>query len=246
MTQPAIRHALLALFAGYGRRHPEGDTSLMARRFRAVWEAIDSSAPVVERIASIDLAMADFDASYFTEFCIDLLMLNVVDTETEDKGEDYFDTPEWIQVEDETADRGSEALNLMLYISEQKDEELPVSLDDYLHEFLLVDEEEFQEELELYEEVIENEGLVELPYEEIYTRGSKIADESPLDELIVPMFWFFKRPKDARVALDTIEQKVFGDREDVYTGVAAAMLAYYNGLDALPEGYVSYAQELYG
>jgi hypothetical protein len=243
MTETAIRSALLGLFTGYARHQATPDVPTLSRHYREVMAAILSETPVSDRVAAIDEAMADFPESFYAEYCIDLLMLHVVATETEQKGEDYFDTPEWLEVEDETADRGSEALNLLLYVTEQREEDMPVALDDFLHEFLLVDEEEFQDELELYEEVIENEGLVELPYDEIYARGHKIADESALEELFVPLFWFFKRPAEPRRALEFME-KVKGERADVYTGLATSLLAYYNGLESLPEEYVTFAQRL--
>jgi len=60
--------------------------------------------------------------------------------------EDYLDSPEWEDIEEETLDRGTELLNLLLYLNECEEEDIVPELDDYLKEFLLVYEDEFQDE----------------------------------------------------------------------------------------------------
>src|SRR5205809_504098 len=80
------------------------------------------------------------------EVFFDLLMINFFSADVKKLEEDYLETQEWEDIEEETLDRGTELLNLLLYLNECRNEEIEPSLDDYLKEFLLVDEDEFQDE----------------------------------------------------------------------------------------------------
>src|SRR6201999_586870 len=96
--------------------------------------------------------------------------------------EDYLDSAEWEEIEQQTLDRGTELLNLLLYLNECRDEEIEPDLDDYLKEFLLVDEDEFQDEHRIYEPVIENQILMESPVSEIAKDAGKLPQDSELKE----------------------------------------------------------------
>src|SRR5206468_915380 len=98
----------------------------------------------------------------------------------------------WEEIEEQTLDRGTELLNVLLYLNECEDEHLEPELDDYLKEFLLVDEDEFQDEYRIYEPVIANQILMESPVEEINKVASSLPDDSELKELFYPMMCFFQ------------------------------------------------------
>jgi hypothetical protein len=101
------------------------------------------------------------------EVFFDLLMINFFSADVKKLEEDYLDTPEWEDIEEQTLDRGTELLNLLLYLNECEDEDIEPELEDYLKEFLLVDEDEFQDEYKIYEPVIEHQILMESPVDEI-------------------------------------------------------------------------------
>jgi hypothetical protein len=125
------------------------------------------------------------------ETTFDLLMINFFAEDTKKLDEDYLDSPEWEKIEDETIDRGTELLNLLLYLKECEDEEIEPSLDDYLKEFLLVEEDEFQDEHRIYEDVIAHQVLMESSLEEI-SRVSKALDpESEIRDIFYPLMSFF-------------------------------------------------------
>src|SRR5690606_6013068 len=50
------------------------------------------------------------------ELTFDLLMINFFAEDTQKLDEDYLESTEWEKIEDETIDRGTELLNLLLYI----------------------------------------------------------------------------------------------------------------------------------
>ncbi|OAQ39760.1 hypothetical protein A5893_09265 [Pedobacter psychrophilus] len=135
------------------------------------------------------------------EVTFDLLLINFFAEDTKKLDEDYLDSPEWEKIEEETLDRGTELLNLLLYLNECDDEDIEPSLDDYLKEFLLVEEDEFQDEHRIYEEVIANQMLMESNIEEIARVSKSLDEESEIREIFYPMMAFFydTQPSDADI-----------------------------------------------
>jgi hypothetical protein len=135
------------------------------------------------------------------EVTFDLLLINFFAEDTKKLDEDYLDSPEWEKIEEETLDRGTELLNLLLYLNECDDEDIEPTLDDYLKEFLLVEEDEFQDEHRIYEEVIANQMLMESSIEEIARVSKSLDEESEIREIFYPMMAFFydTQPSDANI-----------------------------------------------
>ncbi|QEK51432.1 hypothetical protein FYC62_06950 [Pedobacter aquae] len=125
------------------------------------------------------------------ELSFDLLLINFFAEDAKKLDEDYLESPEWEKIEEETIDRGTELLNLLLYLKECDDEDIDPSLDDYLKEFLLVDEDEFQDEHRIYEDVIANQVLMESSLIEIARISKKLSPDSEIRELFFPLMAFF-------------------------------------------------------
>ncbi len=121
----------------------------------------------------------------------DLLLINFFTEDVKKLEEDYLDSKEWEDIEEKTLDRGTEILNLLLYLKECEDERIAPELSDYLNEFLLVDDDEFQDEHRIYEDVIANQILVESSYEEIAGVADQLSESSEVKELFYPMMSFF-------------------------------------------------------
>ncbi|MBC6109922.1 hypothetical protein ACFOG5_07895 [Pedobacter fastidiosus] len=125
------------------------------------------------------------------EVFFDLLMVNFFSSDVQKLEDDYLEGDEWANIEEETIDRGTELLNLLLYIKECKDEELDPELGDFLKEFLLVEDDEFQDEFEIYEELISNQQLAESSVEEICNTAPTLNVSEEMKELFVPFMAFF-------------------------------------------------------
>lgn len=156
------------------------------------------------------------------EYAFDLLM--VYHLEFNNQNEDYFDSREWQDIEDKTLDRGTEFLNILLYISEAKDTDAEVSIEDFLYEFLLVDEDEFQDEHRIYEELIANVELPEESVTSIVEVAKRLPDELEIRELFVPLMLFFKDPEAKFPAKEFISKTTKPE-----IALLAAALAYANG-----------------
>ncbi|MFD2963266.1 MULTISPECIES: hypothetical protein [Olivibacter] len=143
----------------------------------------------------VDLLDECFDAypSYedLREIAFDLLLMNFFAADVEKLEEDYLESEEWEDIEEQTIDRGTELLNLLLYLRECIDEEIEPELSDFLKEFLLVDEDEFQDEHRIYEPMIANQILVESNYKEISRVAANLGEEQELAGLFYPIMSFF-------------------------------------------------------
>jgi hypothetical protein len=146
-------------------------------------------------LTKVDLLDAVFDNNNdieeLREVFFDMLMINFFSQDVKKLEEDYLDSPEWEAIEEDTLDRGTELLNLLLYLNECEDEEIEPGLEDYLKEFLLVDEDEFQDEYRIYEPVIANQILIESPVDEIARMADSLPEDSELKDLFYPMMCFF-------------------------------------------------------
>jgi hypothetical protein len=128
------------------------------------------------------------------EVYFDLLMINFFTSDVNKLEADYLDSKEWENIEEKTLDRGTELLNLLLYINECHDEEIKPGLEDFLKEFLLVEEDEFQDEFHIYEDLISNQQLAESSVEDICNNANLLDLSEEMEELFVPFMSFFLQP----------------------------------------------------
>ncbi len=128
---------------------------------------------------------------HLREIFFDLLLVNFFSADVKKLDDDYLDSPEWEKIEEETLDRGTEMLNVLLYLNECEDEGIEPELSDYLTEFLLVDEDEFQDEHRIYEPVIANQILMDSGIEEIGNVARNLPEEEEIKELFYPLMCFF-------------------------------------------------------
>lgn len=150
----------------------------------------------------------------------DLLMVQFLSAEMHD--EEYFDSPEWNEIENKTLDRGSEMLNLFLYLSEARETEVEISLEDFLNEFLLVGEDEFQDEYRIYESLIVNEDLIEANLDEIRKIQKTVRPDTGLQDYFVSLVLFFQ----AAEGVSTQEELIEG-LEAFELAILQGMLAFH-------------------
>lgn len=154
--------------------------------------AFNSEDSYLEKVALLDEAFNDYPHfEELREIYFDLLLMNFFAVDVEKLDNDYLDSPEWEGIEEKTLDRGTELLNLLLYLHECADERIIPQLDDYLTEFLLVDDDEFQDEHRIYEPMIENQSLIDSSYAEIARIGNGLSPDLEIAEIFYPMMSFF-------------------------------------------------------
>lgn len=183
-------------------------STFVATPFISVFkEAFASEEDFLTKVDLLDEVFDDYPKlEALREVFFDLLMINFFSEDVKKLEDDYLDTPEWEAIEEETLDRGTELLNLLLYLNECEDEDIEPELSDYLKEFLLVDEDEFQDEYSIYEPVIAHQALIDSPVEEIGSAAAGLPEDSELKELFYPMMCFFQNIDPSQEAKNEIAE----------------------------------------
>ncbi|MFM2376866.1 MAG: hypothetical protein RLZZ165_1963 [Bacteroidota bacterium] len=141
-----------------------------------------------------DLVMDGFPAfEELREYLIDLCVVRLLSELDEDP--EVFESPQWMEIEDATADRGTELLNVLVYIQGCKLADTEPDLEDFLYEFLLADEEEYQEELEIYEPFIQHMKAIEAPLKQLIQIGNH-GQDSEMREIFTPVMLFFREAEE--------------------------------------------------
>ncbi len=188
MIDPKIHASIRAALHAFTKYNAVEATA--EARFDEVFSSPDDFIAKVNRLDAVFDDMPQLDP--LREVFFDMLMINFFAEDVKKLEDDYLETPEWEAIEEETLDRGTELLNLLLYLNECRDENIEPSLEDYLKEFLLVDEDEFQDEYKIYEPVIANQILLESPVAEISRVAGTIPEDSELGAIFYPMIVFFQ------------------------------------------------------
>lgn len=201
-------------------RHDTGDFQT------AILGVFQSDKSFMDKVSALDAAFDDEPKlESLREVFFDLLMINFFAEDVKKLEEDYLESSEWEQIEEQTLDRGTELLNLLLYLKECEDEEIEPELEDYLKEFLLVDEDEFQDEHRIYEDVIKNQILVDSSVEEIAKTANKLPDSSEIKELFYPMMNFFHEQNPSQPQL---ESYISNSKSAEFDAAVYALLTTYN------------------
>src|SRR5476651_2668100 len=212
MIDPKVKSAINAGLEAFSK-YSDFDAKLLKRSFE------DVVASDKDFLSKVDLLDEVFDdqpkLESLREVFFDLLMINFFSADVKKLEEDYLDTPEWEDIEEQTLDRGTELLNLLLYLNECEDEDIEPELEDYLKEFLLVDEDEFQDEYRIYEPVISHQVLMDSPVEEINKVAFKLPEDSELKELFYPMMCFFQNTNTTEDVKNIIAAKAVNKQLDM-------------------------------
>lgn len=188
-------------------------------------QVFGSAKDYLDKVAAMDQSFDD-EPSFepLREVFFDLLLINFFTEDVQKLEQDYLESQEWEAIEEETIDRGTELLNLLLYLKECEDEDIEPQLEDFLKEFLLVDEDEFQDEYRIYEAVIANQGIIEGSLAGLAEVAGKLPADSELKELFYPMLAFFR---DRNPDADTLgEYLQLSNNPDFDVAVYALLRAY--------------------
>ncbi len=188
MIDPKIQKAIDAAFKHIKPVNPSNIEPIKGE----ILTVFDSELTFLQKVKALDEVFnSNPKLENLREVFFDLLLVNFFSADVKKLDEDYLDSPEWEKIEEQTLDRGTEMLNVLLYLNECEDEDIEPELNDYLTEFLLVDEDEFQDEHRIYEPVIANQILMDSGIEEIGNVARKLPEDEEIKELFYPIMCFF-------------------------------------------------------
>jgi hypothetical protein len=196
-----VKNAIKTLINEYveaAKLHGSNATQTLADAYTArLDELLLSHEPFLAKVTTLDTLAAEFNIfSPLKEYLFDLLLTNFLAAEVHLLGDEYLESAEWQKIEDETLHRGTELFNLLLYINEAIDDDVEISLDDFLREFLLTEEDEFQDEHTLYEGLISNQELLDAETSEVIkVWKQEVRNKSEIEDLFIPILLFFADPE---------------------------------------------------
>jgi hypothetical protein len=233
--QAFFQAALRGLFLGFARS--AGSMHSQAQdAYAGVLDAMAQDGDVRSRVTLADAATEPLGVEDLQEYSVDLLLLNAMEKAAAANGEEYLDSEEWLAVEADLEERGTELMNLLLFIDYCRDTEEVPDIEEYFDEDLLEDSEEMQEEMEIYEDIIANKHLVEGKASEVLTQAREIAEENPhLAELATAMLLFFADPADPKYAFEAVAKSP-SDTAALETALLGCLYGYYLGEAGLPDG----------
>ena len=224
---PPVKKALQAMIDGFAELNPsinqEQAHELLTRMVTLLGHTGDFKTKLAELDQCLDDA-PDFEPLY--HYFFDLLMLSFIASDSAMMDENYLESEEWIKIEDETSDKGSELLNIYVYLQESFVQEIETGLQDYLQEFLLADDELYQDDFFIYEELIKSDSWMDASIQEVIQHADDIKSPE-LEEVFIPMMAFFNRQDSA----EHIEAAL---RKD--SAMAALNIALYRALKAFESG----------
>jgi hypothetical protein len=169
----------------------------------------------------------------YAEYLFDLFYISWLSWQEDAGNEDWMDSDEWQRMEDKLAERGTEMLNMMMYLQEVRDTGIKANLDDFIEQYLGDDELDFQDDIEVYEEVIANRNWLDLPYHQMVAQAEAMEDDTAIPELFTPLFCFFKSPEKAQINL--LATLSAGGNVKRNLPVVLCLLAFYKGLGGIDE-----------
>ncbi len=188
MIDPKIKKAIDAAFNYVQTVNPANAEPVKGQ----ILTVFESGLTFLQKVKGMDEVFnSNPKLEHLREIFFDLLLVNFFSADVKKLNEDYLDSPEWEKIEEETLDRGTELLNVLLYLNECEDEDIEPELNDYLTEFLLVDEDEFQDEHRIYEPIIANQILMESGLEEIGKVARHLPEDEEIKEFFYPLMCFF-------------------------------------------------------
>ena len=223
--QKAIQAALGAFLSSFTQTSGIDTTGILSE----LSSAFKSNQDFMAKVAAVDKVIdAHPKLEELREYIIDLLFIHFFTDDVKKLEEDYLDSPEWEAIEEETLDRGTELLNVLLYLKECHDEDIEPELSDFLKEFLLVDEDEFQDEHEIYREVILLRNQIDSAFPPMMEVLMKKKDESPLGSMFIPLFVLFYYPEELEFASAQLAK--YADSLEEEQAVFAMIRGFVEGL----------------
>lgn len=193
---------------------------------------------------SLEVAVKRLDAfvvgnellSPYREYLFDLMYVTWLSRQEEAGNTDWMDTPEWQRLEDKLSERGTELLTLLMYLQEVIDSNLKANLDDFLEQFITDDELDFQDDLEVYEELIIHRDWLDLTYAEMVKNAEAIEEDTAIPEIFAPLFCFFKSPEKAQINL--LATLAAGGKTSRNLPVVLTLILFYRGKESISPTYL--------
>lgn len=207
----------------------------LASYYHAFRELFVHNADMASQLKAFDELLKQFDSLVdYQEFLFDLFFVEALD-QLGEEADAYMESEAWLQLELKTVGRGSEALNLFMYLTEVKESGIKANLDDFLDDFILDEDLDYQDDALVYEEVMINRNWLDLPYSQLVAKAEEMAPQTAMPELFTPLFCFFKSPEKSNINLMACLQA--GGNYKRNTAISAMLQFFYHGENCVNQDF---------
>jgi hypothetical protein len=169
----------------------------------------------------------DIKESFFDFVMIDHLIHHGGDQDQ------YFDSPEWEELENNNIERGTELLNLLTYVSECHEFGNEPDLEDFLYEYLMVEDDDFQDDFQFFEPFIEAMDEAESAFPVFVKKLVEKSHDSEISYFLPALGVFFRQPdKVEKTLLQAVHLLA---NEPMACAVLFSMTTALKGVESLPE-----------
>ncbi len=193
-----LGHSVLAV-AIQAVNEEEGSVALIWDQFLLnVW---NSTGSLRSRVSQLDAfsaryLMDDDSARYLFDICYThWLSIEGAQGELSDA---------WLSDEEMLSDRGSELLTVLMYIQEVNASGLEADLNDFVDAFLTDEDFDLQDDLGVFEVLIQQAPYLDRPYGQLIQESIRAAVDTPLEGLLPGIMCFFKDPSDPQQGIGPI------------------------------------------
>jgi len=203
MENPAIRMNAAIIGAYYQHLNASAPVGLIEK----INELLLSDDPFKKKVDILDSILEEHKIPEdIGELMFDVVLYNFFSEDSQRLGESFFESKEWEKMEDSIIERGTELLNILLYLQECKDSAIHYSIDDYLDEYLMTEEDMDQEEHEVYEAVIKNRETIAEGDLNTMVEISNSNPDSALGDQLLPFLLYFEMQSGINKKFELIEK----------------------------------------
>lgn len=228
-----VKQAIVGLFSGYVAGNEGVNAERAEQLMLSLITLYNQADEFLDKVSQQDELFETFsEFAEVEEYCFDLLMINFFASDSRYLDEDFMESKEWADIEEKTLDRGTELLNIFLYLYEAQETDAEVSIEDFLNEFLLAEDELYQDEYFIYESLIVHQDLIDAGVADMLEVHKDISNND-IKDIFIPLLLFFNEDTDLEKVTKALNKKLTASALTV--ALLYSITAFYEGVQVLPK-----------
>ncbi|NUM31778.1 MAG: hypothetical protein HUU47_05585 [Bacteroidetes bacterium] len=172
-----------------------------------ITELTNSNKSLIEKINETDKLSASYNINDdIAELIYDIVLFDFFDN-LENKNPNIFETTEWQKTEEKLLDRGTELFNILLYLRECSDNDFEISIDDYIDEFLMCEDDFDNQDALFYEDILKNREQLQNSDLNTWVEIATLNFNGQLESQLLPILMFFLPSINTDQKIEIISQK---------------------------------------
>ncbi|MCC6722409.1 MAG: hypothetical protein IT243_09410 [Bacteroidia bacterium] len=199
-------------------------------------EIINSNNKFDEKLKELNITLLPYKITEdFEELIFDIILFDFFD-EYQKHDPNYFESKEWLRIEERILDRGTELFNILMYLRECVDNKINISLDDYIDEYLMCEDDFENLETQYYEDILKNRQVLQNHDINVYSKIAEKNQNGPLENQLLPLLLFFLPDEKIEKKLEKITKQ---NAAYLFQQAFLKVLTSYKNINKLKYEYVN-------